>query len=110
MTFKEQLIVKAEQINIQKEMDEIKQGMEDYFSYRNYTVRLYKARGQMAIGGSSGFDTNYAEFFIPDTMTPNEYINLFLMAFKELGFDSNDITLDEKPGKHYELYTITVRW
>ena len=110
MTFKEKLIEKAEQINIEKEMDEIKQGMEDYFSYRNYTIRLYKANCQMAIGGISGLDKNYTEFFIPNNMTTREYISLFLMAFKELGFDSNDITLDEKPGKHYELYTITVRW
>lgn len=110
MTFKEKLIEKAEQINIQKEIDYIKQDMENYFSYRNYTVKLYKAHCCMAIGDKSGFETNYAEFFIPNNMTPNEYISLFLKAFKELGFDSTDITLDEKPGKNYKLYTITVRW
>ncbi len=110
MTFKEKLSVKAEQINIQKEIDYVKRDMEKYFSYRNYTVKLYKARCCMTIGSSSGFDTNYAEFFIPDTITSNEYINLFVKAFKELGFSSNDITLDKESGKYYELYTITVRW
>lgn len=110
MTFKERLIEKAKQITIKKEIDQIIEDMDKFASYREYFIKLYDAHIVMAIGSSSGFDTNYAEFFIPDTITPNEYVNLFIKAFKELGFSSNDITLDEKPGKDYELYTITVRW
>lgn len=110
MTFKEQLIEKAEQSNIQKEMDYVKQEMEKYFSYREFHIRLYKARGNMVIGSSSGFGNNHAEFFIPNNITPNEYINLFIKALEELGFTTKDIILDEKPGEDYSLYSIKVRW
>lgn len=111
MTFKEKLIEKAKQINIQKEMEAVKQGMEECFSYREFHIRLYKTRGNLIIGSNYGIgDRNYASFFVPKNISPAEYINLFIKAFKELGFSSNDITLDEKPGKDYELYTIIVRW
>ena len=110
MTFKQKLIEKAEQINIQKEMDYIKKDMEDYFSYRKYEIRLFKAHRCMAIGSKTGFNTNYAEFFVPDNMTSKEYENLFIKKLKELGFNDKDISVEIIEQKEYDLHTITVRW
>lgn len=110
MTFKEKLIEKAEQINIQKEMDYIKQDMEEHFSRRNYEIRLYKSHCSLAVGGKGGFNTNHSDFFVPDKLSGKGYGNLFIKELKKLGFNDVDISVEEHKYKGFDLYTITVRW
>ena len=65
----------------------------------------------MAIGSKTGFNTNYANFFVPDNLSGKEYANLFITKLKELGFNSDkDISIEVIEQKEYDLHTITVRW
>lgn len=110
MNFKERLIEKAEQLNIQKEMDQVIKDMDKFANYREYFIKLYDAHAVMAIGGSSRFSRNASEFFIPNNTTGEEYTNLFIKELKEFGFTENDLHLDVTKCKDYDLYTLTVRW
>ena len=109
MNFKQKLIKKAEQINIQKEMDQIIEDMDKFAHYREYFIKLYVTEPVMALG-SSKFSRNASEFFVPDNITGEEYTNLFIKELKEFGFTTDDLNLDVTRCEDYDLYTITVRW
>ena len=108
MTFKEQLIVKAEQVNIQKEIDFIKQQLEKFYYKRTYTICLYKAHTHLAIGGNA--NRNSTEYFVPENFSPESYRGVFIEALKELGFTDEDITLEENSCKQYDVYNIILKW
>ena len=110
MTFKEQLTAKAEQTDIQKEINYIKQKLEEFYYKRTFTVCLYKAHQTLAIGGNA--NKNSVECFIPESfsLSPESYRRLFVEAFKELGFTDKDITLEESHCERYDVYYIILKW
>ena len=110
MTFKEQLIEKANLVDIQKEIECIKQDMLEYSSSREYRIHLYDARVPMAIGTKSGSKTNHMSFFVPSKIRPEDYRALFIKSLKELGFTDDDIATDTDHSSDYDVYNITVRW
>ena len=110
MNFKKRLIEKAEQINIQKEMDQVIENMDKFANYREYFIKLYNAHTEMVIGRSSMFSRNESEFFVPNNTNGEEYTNLFIKELKQLGFNDKDISVETIKNKAFDLYTITVRW
>lgn len=109
MTFKEQLIAKAEQLDIQDDVNYIKKQMEVYFDRRQFSVNFIVPNNSgFAIGG--GEQGNYTDFFVPKNYSPESYRQVFVDAFKELGFTDNDITLEEQFNHLYGSYNIILRW
>lgn len=109
MTFKEQLIEKANLVDIQKDIEYIKQDMLKHFSKRKYKIFLYDARTPMAIAANSGSEAQ-ASFFIPCNIKPEDYRALFVKSLKDLGFIDTDIALSTYNNVDYDSYNIVVTW
>ena len=111
MTFKEELTKKADHfetnVAILENVEFIKNQLEVFCSKRRYTISLVKPKGQMAIGSCN---TNHCDVFIPKHVGPNYYRQLFVDAFKALGFTDEDIELEEYSCSSYDTYNITLRW
>jgi hypothetical protein len=107
MTFKEQLTVKAEERNIEKDVEYIKNKMETFYFKREFTISLIKAHGNLAIGGAN---SNRTSLFVPIGISPEEYLKLFVEAFKNLGFTSDDIITTYADNEYFESYDIILKW
>ncbi len=111
MTFKDLIINKAaeEESNIQKYVDDIKTNIERFATKHHYTIRLIKpASGRTLTMG--GGNTNSIDLFIPSTQTPEDYRQLFVNAFKQLGFTDEDIKFNESETEYYNSYDIILYW
>ena len=108
MTFKEQLVIKANEININEEIEQIKEKMEKFSHKRKFKIELIKVHVVMAIGGNSC--SNHIDFFIPDNVSPEHYQQLFIDKLIELGFSNEDIVLETEHIKSYDNYMINVKW
>lgn len=110
-TFAEQLKLKADMfeidLDIDDEIQEIKNKMNKFFHRREYIIDLYKPKGAMAIGGYC--DTRSA-FFIPKDIAPLHYRQLFIDELYKLGFTDNDLELSDKDTYTCHAYRIIVRW
>lgn len=111
MTFKDELTKKADHfetdVDILENVEFIKNQLEVFCSKRRYTISLVKPHGIMALGSCN---TNHSDIFIPKQVEPNYYRQLFVDAFKALGFTDEDIELQECSCSSYDAYNITLRW
>lgn len=111
MTFKEQLSLRADgyevKTEIQKYIDLIKTRLEEDYSYRIFTISLIKPHDTMAIGRRYG---NYFETFIPHSIVPNHYRQLFITELEKLGFTEEDMELVVEESNLYDAYKIILRW
>jgi hypothetical protein len=111
MNFAEKLKYKADMfeldLNVHKEISSIEKKMEEHFDKREYTIELIKAKTAMAIGGTC---TNFSHFFVPYSVSPAHYRQLFIDELFKLGFKGTDIELDEFDCRSYTSYKIIVRW
>ena len=111
MTFKEELTKKADRFEVDVEILEtvefIKSQLEVFCNKRKYTISLVKPRSTMAIGSCN---TNHYDVFIPKQVEPHYYRQLFVDAFKELGFTDEVIELEEYSCSSYDAYNIILRW
>jgi hypothetical protein len=111
MTFAEKLKYKADmygmRLDVDKEMQEVKDKMNKFFYRREYTIDLYKAKGSLAIGGYC--DTR-STFFIPSIVAPMHYRQAFVEELYKLGFKDDNIELYDNDYERYHQYSITVRW
>lgn len=108
MTFKEQLSFKADKFNIKKDVEYIKTRMEEFYAKREFTISLIRAHGHLAIGGC--VNSNRTSLFVPIGISPEEYLKLFVEAFKDLGFTYDDITLKKSSNEWYDSYDIILKW
>jgi hypothetical protein len=92
MTFKEQLTAKAEQTDIQKEIDYIKQKLEEFYYKRTFTVCLYKAHQTLAIGGNA--NKNSTECFIPESFSLSDTSVLYIRILRWFRFFWNFFRID----------------
>ena len=106
MTFKEQLSLKAE-FNIKKDIEYIKKRMEEFYATREFTISLIRAHSHMAIGSAN---SNRTSLFVPVGISPEAYLKLFVDAFKNLGFTSNDMIFTYADNEYYESYDIILKW
>lgn len=107
MTFKEQLTAKAEKLNIEKDVKYIKERMEEHYACRKFTVSLIKSYTNMAIGSANSHRTS---LFIPNLVSPEYYLKLFVEAFINLGFTDDDMTFTYSDNEYYESYDIILKW
>ena len=107
MTFKEQLTAKAEKLDIEKDVEYIKRRMEEFYSKREYTISLIRARSHMAIGSAN---RNHTSLFVSVGISPEAYLNLFVEAFIDLGFTVEDMTFTYANNEYYESYDIILKW
>lgn len=107
MTFKEQLSLKAAKISIKDDIEYIKKKMEDFYARREFTVNLIRPKvNHIAIGGAS---SNFTQLFIPREVSPQVYRQVFVEAFKELGFTDDDIILEKKSNEWLDSYNIILK-
>lgn len=107
MTFKEQLSFKAARYDIQEDLDYIKKQMETFYATREFTISLIKAHTHLAIGS---VNSNRVSLFVPNGISPKNYRQLFVEAFKDLGFTYADITLNTDSNEWFDSYDITLKW
>jgi hypothetical protein len=113
MTFKDKLAEKAydyeTNTNIEEQVSYIQKQMEYFYTKREYTISLVKPKPGtiITLGGSS---TNYTGLFIPKSVEPTYYRQLFVNAFKDLGFTDSDIELSIEKDAYCIRYNIILRW
>lgn len=111
MDFKQMLTHKAEkyenELNIDKEIFNIKKEMEKNFELRHYTIKLWKIlKGTIALGKYIG----RTALFIPCGIDPEKYRQKFVEEFKKLGFADSDIELSTISVDNYIIYEIELKW
>lgn len=112
-TFKDKLRKKADNFerntDIKEHMESIKKKLEEFYSTRKLILYLIKTKpgSGIAIGKSC---SNNMSLFVPILVDPVQYTELFIKAFKELGFTDKDITTEYIDYKDHESYNITLRW
>ena len=113
MTFKERMTEKANKYDtndkIKEHIDNIKNKIELFYTKRRLTVTLINvhANNTIAIGGG---DSNRYQAFIPGFMVALNYQQLFVDAFKELGFADEDMEFVFVQGKAFDEYNIILKW
>ena len=109
MTFKEQLTAKADKVSIKEDVEHIQKRMEEAYSKREYTISLIKAKphSHMAIGRAN---SNRTSLFIPEFVSPEYHLKLFVDAFKDLGFTEEDMTFTYADNEDFESYDIILKW
>lgn len=107
MTFKEQLAAKADKFNVKEDVEYIKKRMEEFYSKREYTISLIKTHSHMAIGSAN---SNRTSLFVPAGISPEAYLNLFVEAFKDLGFTSSDMIFTYADNEYFEHYDLILKW
>lgn len=113
VTFKDKLAEKAydyeTNIKLEEQVFFIKKQMEDFYTKREYKISLVKPKpGEILALGSSS--TNCTSLFIPKRVEPTYYQQLFINAFKDLGFTDADIILNTEEDSYCVLYNIILRW
>lgn len=113
MTFKDKLTEKVYNYetgtNIEEQVFYIQKQMEYFYTKRKYTISLVKPKpGQiLALGNSS---SNCTSLFIPKSVEPAYYRQLFVNAFKDLGFTDFDIELSTNKDAYCTVYNIILMW
>ena len=107
MTFKEELIAKAEELKIDEEIACIKKNILNYINKRWYAVNfIVPHTSYLAFGGSG----NFTYIWVPEHLKPEVYRQLFIDEFKKLGFTDNDMTLSYSSCENFDTYIITLKW
>ena len=112
ISFREELMLRADEyektINIQKDIENIKKNLNEYYYKRNYTISLVKVtKGSVAIGqGTPG----RISLFIPHSIAPLHYRQLFINEFNKLGFTEDCMELWEQECRNFYEYNIVLKW
>lgn len=112
LTFREKLMLRADEyeneLDIEKEIFNIKKEMEKNFELRHYTIELWKIlKGTIALGK---YNIGKTALFIPYGIDPEKYRRMFVEEFKKLGFSDNDIELSIISGTNFIIYEIELKW
>ena len=107
MTFKEQLIMEADNLFVLEHVERIKKQLMEYCCKRKYTVSLLKAYTTLVLGDQPA---NHMDIFLTKNDDFEYYSDLFVAAFKALGFTDSDIKFSTENDEAYDSYTITLTW
>lgn len=112
ISFREKLMLKADEyeknIDIQKDIEKIKQNLNEYYYKREYTISLVKVtQGSVAIGQCT---PGCISLFIPQGIAPLHYRQLFINEFNKLGFTEDCMDLWEQVCKNFYEYNIVLKW
>lgn len=112
ISFREELMLRADKYeknaDIQKDIENIKRNLNEYYYRREYTISLVKVtKGSVAIGQ---YTPGRISLFIPYGIEPLRYRQLFIDAFNKLGFNEDCMELWERECKNFYEYNIVLRW
>jgi hypothetical protein len=112
MSFREDLTFRADNyeknIDIQKDIENIKKNLNEYYYKRKYTISLIKViKGSVAIGQCT---PGRIGLFIPYGVMPLHYRQLFINEFNKLGFTEDCMKLWEQECKNFYEYNIVLKW
>lgn len=112
INFREELRLRADEyekhMDIQKDIENIKKNLNEYYYKREYTISLVKVvKGSVAIGQ---YTPGCISLFIPQGVAPLHYRQLFINEFNKLGFTEDYIELWEKEHRNFYDYNITLKW
>jgi hypothetical protein len=112
ITFREELMLRADEyeknINIQKDIENIKKNLNEYYYSREYTISLIKViKGSVAIGQCT---PGHISLFVPCGVAPLHYKQLFINEFNKLGFTEDCMELWEQEYKNFYEYNIVLKW
>ena len=112
ISFREELMLRADEyeknIDIQKDIENIKKNLTEYYYRRKYTISLIKVtKGSVALGQCT---PGCISLFVPYGVEPLRYRQLFIDAFNKLGFSEDCMELDEYEGKCSYNYIIVLKW
>ena len=110
MNLKQHLIEKAtvEELNIHDKICDIMDHMNDHATNHEYKITFIKTDKTIAIGGQS--HKPLYDVFVPKSITPEAYRQLFIDRFREMGFDNEDIELTKGENEFYTYYNMILRW
>lgn len=112
ISFREELMLRADEyeknIDIQKDIENIKKNLNEYYYRRSYTISLIKVtNGSVAIGQHT---PGRIGLFIPNNLSPLHYRQLFINEFNKLGFIEGCMELWEQECKNFYEYNIVLKW
>lgn len=112
ISFREELMLKADEyeknIDIQKEIENIKRNLNEYYYKREYTISLIKVtKGSVAIGQNT---QGRISLFIPQGIAPLHYRQLFINEFNKLGFTEDCMELWHQECRNFYEYNIVLKW
>ena len=112
ISFREELMLRADKyeknINIQKDIENIKKNLNEYYYKREYTISLVKViKGSVAIGQ---YTPGRISLFIPTGVAPLHYRQLFINEFNKLGFTEDCMELWEQECRNFYEYNIVLKW
>lgn len=112
ISFREELMLRADEyeknIDIQKDIENIKRNLSECYYKRKYTVSLVKVtNGPLAIGQHT---PGSISLFIPDGIAPLYYRQLFINEFNKLGFTEDYMEFYEQEYKSSYDYNIVLKW
>ena len=112
ISFRENLSLRTDEyeknIDIQKEIENIKRNLNEYYYKREYTISLIKVtKGSVAIGQHT---SGGISLFIPYGVAPLHYRQLFINEFNKLGFTEDYMELSEKECRNFYEYNIVLKW
>ena len=112
ISFKEELMLRADEyeknIDIQEDIENIKKNLNEYYYKRSYTISLIKVtKGSVAIGQHT---PSRICLFIPQSVAPLHYRQLFINEFSKLGFTEDCMELREQECRNFYEYNIVLKW
>lgn len=114
MTFKERLSEKAnfcrDSMSIQEALDMIKEQLENFVTKRFYTISLVEAKAPCYTCECFMQRQNHIDIFIPSSIKPEVYLQTFIDALKELGFDGNNLTTGTEDCGYHVNHNIVLTW
>ena len=112
ISFRQELMIRADEyeknIDIQKDIENIKRNLSECYYKRKYTISLVKVtNGPVAIGQHT---PGSMSLFIPDGIAPLHYRQLFINEFNKLGFTEGYMKLYEQKHQNSYTYNIVLNW
>ena len=112
ISFREELMLRADEygknIDIQKDIENIKKNLNEYYYKRRYIISLIKVtKGSVAIGQHT---PGRICLFIPNNISSLHYRQLFINEFNKLGFTEECMELYEQEYRNFYEYNIVLNW
>lgn len=112
ISFREELMLRADEyeknIDIQKDIENIKRNLNECYYKREYTISLVKVtKGSVALGQCT---PGRISLFIPQGVAPLHYRQLFINEFNKLGFIEGCMELWEQECRNFYEYNIVLKW
>lgn len=112
ISFREELMLRADEyeknIDIQKDIEYIKNELNKCYYKRKYTISLVKVtKDTVAIGK---YTEGRTSLFVPYGIAPLHYRQLFVNELQKLGFSEECMELSVEEHSCFDSYEIKLKW